>query len=121
MPKKVLLIDDEEEMAEMVSMSLTAAGYEMATAITSQEGLEKAKAEKPDVILLDIMMPEMDGYEICRRLKNHEETKNIPVVFFTALCTPDLEGEVVQCGGCGCIVKPFEPKEIIEKIKAVIQ
>lgn len=119
MPKKVLLIDDEEEMVEMVSVSLASAGYEMITATESKEGLEKAKSEKPDVILLDIMLPGMDGYEICRRLKAMEDTKSIPIIFFTALGAVDLAEKVAAAGGADYIVKPFEPNEIIERIERI--
>jgi DNA-binding response OmpR family regulator len=120
MARKVLLIDDEEEMVEMVSVSLSAAGYAMTTAFESLQGIEKAKNEKPDLILLDIMMPGMDGYEICRRLKALEETKNIPVIFFTAMGNVDLEEKVFAVCGRDFIRKPFEPEELLEKIKKAL-
>jgi DNA-binding response OmpR family regulator len=117
MAKRVLLIDDEEEMVDMVSTSLIAAGYEVVTASESLDGIEKAEAEKPDVILLDIMMPGIDGYEICKSLKKQEETKNIPVIFFTALGDMTLRNKVDAVGGADYIVKPFEPEEMKEKIE----
>jgi DNA-binding response OmpR family regulator len=121
MAKKVLLIDDEEEMVEMVAVSLLKAGYEVLSAFTSSEGMAKAVSEKPDVILLDVMMPEIDGFEVCNKLKGKEETKNIPVIFFTAMGTPDLEEKCLQAGACSCVVKPFDPEELIEKIKAALK
>ncbi len=121
MAKKVLLVDDELEMVEMVSLNLTTAGYEVITAGLGKEVAEKVKAEKPDVILLDIMMPDMDGLAVCKKLRTTPEGKDIPVIFFTALGHPDLADKVAKAGGNDYIVKPFEPEVMLEKIKEVLQ
>lgn len=121
MSKKILLIDDEEEMVEMVSADLAAAGYAMITALESLQGIEKAKAENPDVILLDIMMPEIDGYEICKKLKAMDETQNIPIIFFTAMGSADLEEKIVDAGGADYIRKPFEYQELLHKIEKALK
>lgn len=120
MAKKVLLIDDERDLLDMLEFRLKAKGYEMVTALNGQEGLEKAMAEKPDVILLDVMMPGMDGFEVCRRLKEAQGTKGISVIFFTAIQIPYLSEKCAKLGAADCIVKPFESEEIIEKIEKAI-
>lgn len=117
--KTVLLIDDEEEMVEMVAVSLLKAGYEVLSAFTGSDGIEKAKTGQPDVILLDVMMPDIDGFEICKELKAAQETNKIPVIFFTALGAPDLAERVAAAGGDDYVIKPFEPEGIIEKIERI--
>jgi DNA-binding response OmpR family regulator len=121
MAKKILLIDDDEDMVEMVSLSLSTRGYDVISATDPKAGIDKAASEKPDLILLDIMMAEIDGFEICNRLKSAEETKNIPIIFFTAIGSRDLEEKCFKAGGSGCIVKPFETEEMMEKIEGVLK
>lgn len=120
MAKRVLLIDDEEDMVEMVSLSLSTGGYDAISATDPKTGLKKAASEKPDLILLDVMMPGTDGYEICKILKKQEETKNIPIIFFTAMGDPDMTNKVADCGGIDYITKPFEPEEMLKKIRKAI-
>src|SRR3990167_9180083 len=81
---KILIVDDEVQLIAMVQMRLEANGYEVITANDGQEGLEKAKSEKPDLIMLDVMMPKMDGYKVCGLLKNDARYSKIPVILFTA-------------------------------------
>ena len=119
--KKVLIVDDEEEIREITKKKLKQNNYEVFTAAGGKEALEISKANKPDLILLDIAMPAMDGYQTCEELKKDKDTKDIPVLFLTA---KDLEPESViqhytSLGAIGYIAKPATFSELLEKIKEV--
>lgn len=83
--KKILVVDDEPDMVEMLKMALETASYEVITAYDGQEGVDKTKGEKPDAIILDLMMPGKDGFEACKEIKSDPETAGIPVLVLTAI------------------------------------
>ena len=118
MPKsKILLIDDEPDIVETTTFMLRTHSYLVSAASDGLEGLGKAKGEHPDLILLDIMMPDMDGYEVCARLKADEETKHIPVVMLTAKAESEA---VLKCHGLGAndyIIKPFSLPTLLGKLR----
>jgi DNA-binding response OmpR family regulator len=119
--KRILVVDDEADLIEMVALRLQANDYEVLTAIDGQEGLDKARQEKPDLIILDLMLPKMDGYKVCRMLKFDEKFKQIPIILFTARAQEaDLKlGEEV--GADAYLTKPFEPEILLAKIKELIK
>lgn len=118
---KILVIEDNEDTRELLRYNLAAAGYEAAAAPDGHEGLELARTMLPDLILLDLMLPGMDGLEVCRRLKQAPETGRIPVIMLTA------KGEEVdrivglELGADDYVVKPFSPRELVLRIKAVLR
>ena len=117
---RILLVDDEVQLVTMVQMRLEANGYEVVTASNGQEGLDKAKSENPDLIMMDVMMPKMDGYKVCGLLKNDTRYSKIPIILFTARAQQDdkeLGGEV---GADAYITKPFEPPVLLAKIKELL-
>ncbi len=115
MPKKVLVIDDEEDMVELVRLRLEAKGYEVIGSFDGEDGLEKAKNIKPDLILLDIMMPKIDGYNFVSRIKEDVSTRAIPVIVLTA---HQRMVKVLQIEGVkDYIIKPFEAAELIAKVR----
>ena len=117
---KILLVDDEVQLITMVQMRLEANGYEVITANDGQEGLEKAKSENPDLIMMDVMMPKMDGYKVCGLLKNDTRYSKIPIILFTARAQQDdkeLGGEV---GADAYVTKPFEPPVLLAKIEELL-
>lgn len=116
--KKILVVDDEADFVDMVRMRLEANGYEVLTAYNGRDGLEKAKAEKPDLILLDILMPELDGYTTLKELKNMGETKGIPVLVVTA--KPGMKDLFVIEGIADYIVKPFDDEDLLLRIKRAL-
>ena len=121
MKKTVLLIDDEVELLGVVSFRLSASGYKVYSANSGKQGLKLASKYKPDVILLDIMMPDMDGYEVLKRLKKSKKTLTIPVIMLTAKSD---EKSILKASGLydeGYIVKPFESSELLSKIEEVLQ
>jgi CheY-like chemotaxis protein len=120
--KKILIIDDEKEIRDLIAKKLAQYEYTTLTAGNGKEALSICKANPPDLILLDIAMPEMDGYEICAKLKKDPATQDIPVLLLTA---KDLDPKGIierykNTGACGYISKPATFEELLTKIKEVI-
>ncbi len=114
---KILVVDDEENIRKLVNYNLLLDGYDVAMAVDGKEGLEKAISEKPDLILLDIMMPEIDGLEVCSRLKKNPETRDIPVFMLSAKGQmQDLE-DAFAVGADNYITKPFDVSKLSEIIE----
>jgi two-component system alkaline phosphatase synthesis response regulator PhoP/two-component system response regulator VicR len=119
--KRVLVVDDERHIVRLVQVNLERQGYEVLTAYDGVECLEKAKAEKPDLIVLDVMMPRMDGFEALQRLKSDPETNHIPVIMLTARAQ---DRDVLQGYTYGAdlyLTKPFSPLELISLVKRVFE
>jgi len=119
---KILVVDDYAENVELVQELLTTNGYQVTTAYNGEEALEKIRREIPDLILLDIMMPKMDGYEVCEELRKNEETKDIPIIFVTAKTeVKDWTHAIFNIGVNSYITKPINPKKLLEKVKSVLR
>ena len=118
---KVLVVDDEEYIQHILNFSFGAEGYDVVTAADGEEGIKKAKSEKPDIIVLDIMMPKMDGYEACKRLKTDPNTKGIPVILLTAKGREVDRKLGSQAGADDYVVKPFSPGRLIERVEGMIK
>ena len=116
MKKRILMVDDTTDLLLVVSRRLESWGYEALTAESGEEGLRIAQEQRPDLILLDIMMPKMKGREVCARLKADPRTRHIPVIFLTALGLADHVKAGMDLGAEDYIVKPFEPAELKERI-----
>ena len=114
---KVLSIDDEMEVLESLGELLMAAGFEVKSSCDAEQGLQLAKDFKPDAIVLDIIMPQMDGYQFCRILKENEETRDIPVIFLTGVDPQDDSGKAFESGGQLFVKKPFKIEELVQVIK----
>lgn len=115
--KKILVVDDEKDLVVILEARLEAAGYEVIAAFDGAQALEKVKEKKPDLILLDVMMPKMDGYQVCRLLKFDEKSKEIPVIMLTARGQPGDKKLGQQVGVDDYMVKPFENEELLRKIE----
>ena len=120
MAKRILVVDDEVQLVEMVKMRLEASGYEILSAYNGQEGLDKARLEKPDLIILDLMLPKLDGYKVCRMLKFDDKYKSIPIILFTARVQNSDKEMGTQVGADAYITKPFEPQVLLSKIKELL-
>jgi len=120
MRKKILVVDDEIQLVEMLKMRLEANGYEALTAYDGREALEKVRNQNPDLILLDLMLPKMDGYKVCRMLKFDKKYKNIPIIIFTARVQESDKEKGSQVGADAYIIKPFEPQVLLSKIKELL-
>jgi len=119
--KKILLVDDEKELVEMIKMRLEASGYEVIPAYDGQEALDKAKREKPDLIILDLMLPKMDGYKACGLLKADTRYNKIPIIMFTARAQDSDIKMGEEVGADAYITKPFETEILLGKIKELLK
>lgn len=118
---KILVIEDEEAIQELLRYNLTKEGYEASCVAHGEEGLKRAKSESPDLILLDLMLPGIDGLEVCRRLKSDPQTEQIKVLMLTA---KGEEADIVvglEMGADDYVVKPFSPRVLLARIKAVLR
>jgi CheY-like chemotaxis protein len=118
---KILVAEDERDIRELIGFTLRFAGFEVVLAVNGIEAIEKAPLERPDLIMLDVRMPKMTGYETCRRLKENPETTDIPVVFLSA---KGQDGEIEQglaSGALEYIVKPFAPDDLTKQVKDILR
>jgi len=120
MGAKILIVDDEEDILDLVDLSLTADGFDVITARSGPEALEKVREEMPDLILLDISMPDMDGYEVMRRLKGDRRTSSIPIIMLTAASDKRDKVRSFSAGADDYVVKPFDADELTARIEAVL-
>jgi CheY-like chemotaxis protein len=118
--KKILIVEDHPDMRHLLSLELSVMGFEPITAENGREGVEKAISEKPDLVLLDVMMPEMDGWDAARILRANPETKDIPIVAETALSDQRDLNSCLQAGCNDYLVKPFTYKDLQQKLRAFI-
>jgi len=121
MRKKILLVEDEAQLVDMLRSRLGASGYNVIAAYDGSEGLEKARKEKPDLILLDIIMPKMNGYEVCKCLKEDKNTEDIPIIILTASDAKELEDKCSALGVNNHVKKPFEAVNLLAEIKRLIE
>jgi two-component system cell cycle response regulator DivK len=121
MPRKILIVEDNEDNRELAVKVLRNKGFETVTAVDGEEAIEKAVSEKPDLILLDISLPKLDGYEVAKRLKNMEEFKDIPIVAFTAHAMKGDREKVIAAGFEGYISKPINIREFPDQVKLYIR
>ena len=120
MAKKILIVDDELDILEVLAFRLKKAGYEISTAVDGQKALDRIKKEVPDLLLLDLRLPGMDGYEVCKHLKATDKWKNIPIIMITASSIMKVEKAVRKFNVEGFLIKPFNYEELLEKIKKFI-
>ncbi len=117
---KILVVDDEIYIVHILDFSLGMEGYEVVTALDGEQALEKARTEKPDLIVLDIMMPKLDGYETCKRLKADAETRDVPVILLSAKGRNIDQKVGFEVGADDYITKPFSPRKLVERINAIL-
>ena len=118
--RRVLVVDDEEDVINVLRLVLSKSGYDVITAASGMDGLMRAQSESPEAILLDIMMHEMDGWEVLKLLKLDEATRNIPVVILSARVEPKDKIRGLQEGAVDYVTKPFAVREILEKMSAIL-
>jgi DNA-binding response OmpR family regulator len=120
MKKKILVVDDEEQILKLLTMRLQTNNYEVVSAKDGYQCTQMAKAEKPDLILLDIKMPNGGGINAFEILRNNIDTEIIPVIFITAYPSLEIKKQVTEMGASGFISKPFDSEELIMKIRSII-
>ncbi|MFH1239358.1 MAG: response regulator [bacterium] len=119
--KKVLIIDDDPNIGELTKVLLESSNYQVLSAGNAAEGIKKARSKKPNLIILDIMMPEVDGINVCRKLKADKKTKDIPVIMLTVKWLADDKKKSLEAGACCYMTKPFDNKELARKVTEFIR
>ena len=117
MAKRILIVEDQEDNRRILRDMLAAAGFEYIEAITGAEGVEKAAAHRPDLILMDIQLPGIDGYEASRRIRSVPELRSIPIIAVTSFALSGDEHKAFDAGCSAYISKPFSPRQLLAKIR----
>ena len=120
MPKKILVVDDDAELVELVSFNLKQAGYYVSTASNGVEAIKKARALSPDLIVLDVMMPELDGFGVCEILRRDRATASIPIILLTALSSELGRMAGFDSGATDFLTKPFSPRQLLARIAELL-
>src|ERR1051325_7954699 len=121
MAKKILVVDDERHIVRLIQVNLEQCGHEVSTAFDGKEALEKVESDRPDMLVLDVMMPFMDGFDVLRTLKENPETRDIPVIMLTAK-SQDVDVFRGWQSGVDCyLIKPFNPKELVAFVKRIFK
>lgn len=120
-PTKILVVDDEQDILELIRHALNKEGFEVFVCANGQQAVEKTKKINPDLILMDVMMPIMDGMEACRQIKDAPETSNIPIIFLTARSEEFAELAGFEAGADDYISKPIRARVLISRIKAILR
>ena len=114
---KILVVDDEPDVIEFITRTLKMDGLDVVSAYDGIGALDLVTSEKPDLILLDIMMPMMSGYEVCEQIKSNPQTRHIPVVCLSSAHTPDARAQSLNAGAAELVTKPFIPAELVAQIR----
>ena len=117
---RILVVDDEVYIVHILDFSLGMEGYEVVTALDGEQALEKVAQQKPDLIVLDIMMPKLDGYETCKALKGNADTRDIPVILLSAKGRNVDQKVGFEVGADDYITKPFSPRKLVERINSIL-
>ena len=117
---RILLVDDEQHINKMLGRRLEVSGFDVVIAMDGQEGLTKAQTEHPDIIILDLMMPKLNGYEVCTKLKQDARYQEIPILILSAKTREKDEKMAMGCGADAYLRKPFQAKELLENIQTLL-
>jgi CheY-like chemotaxis protein len=119
--KTILLVDDDHAVVKFVGLVLENEGYRVVSARDGDEALQKVRELQPDLVLLDIIMPHKNGYQVCRCIKDDDATRSIPVLFLSAKCQPSDRFWAKRVGGDGFVAKPFDPADLLQEIQALLK
>lgn len=119
--KKILIVEDERDILQLVKLYLEKEGFRTITAATGAEGLNSAKCDKPDLVVLDLMLPEIDGLEVCKRLRSAPETAMLPIIMLTAKAEESDTVIGLELGADDYVTKPFSPKALVARVKALFR
>lgn len=120
MRKKILVVDDNAELLELLALSIKSAGYAIATATDGLDALQKARTIEPDLIVLDLILPEMDGFAVCESLRRSSDTSKIPVIVLTGLCSQFARYNGMESGATDFICKPVTPSDLLARIEKLV-
>lgn len=119
--KRILFIEDEPDQIVMISLRLEKNDYEVISAVDGEAGLRMAAKERPDLILVDVIMPGIDGFEVCRRLRKNPVTKHIPIISTTAAGIDDVEHQCLAAGADDCVRKPYDSADLLVKMRRLLE
>ena len=117
---RILLVDDEPSITKVVGKRLELAGFEVVIASDGQEGLQKAQTQSPNLIILDLMLPKLNGFEVCTMLKGDARFKSVPIILFSAKAQEKDEKMGKECGADAYVTKPFKGETLLEQIKTLL-
>ncbi len=117
---KILIAEDERDIRDLITFTLRFAGYDVVAAANGEEAFERAVQEKPDLVLMDVRMPRMTGYEACKRMKAEDSTKDIPVVFLSAKGQESEVNQGLDAGAVEYILKPFSPDQLTDRVRVIL-
>ena len=118
--QKILVVDDEKDLSALVSLHMKMAGFEVLTANNGEKALDLSREEKPDLIILDLMLPKIDGWQVCEQLRQNAATKDIPVIMLTARTQIEDKLKGFEAGADDYVTKPFSPRELVARVKRVL-
>ena len=118
---KILIVEDEKDIRQLITFTLQYAGFTVVAGKDGQEAVELVEKEMPDMILMDVRMPRLDGYGACKVIKSNEKTAHIPIVFLSAKGQDGEIGKGFEVGASDYLLKPFTPTELIERVKAILK
>ena len=120
-PSRVLVIDDSEPIHKLIVARLRPEGLEVMKELDGVRGIERAIEEQPDLILLDVELPDLDGFEVCRRIKEHPDTRDIPIIFLTGTTSTDSKVRGLDLGAVDYVTKPFDQVELRARVRAALR
>jgi len=118
---KVLIVDDETDVVEFIARTLQTEGFDVVCAYDGIGALDLVDSERPDLVVLDIMMPMMSGYEVCEQIKSNPQTQDIPIICVSSAHTPDARALSLRVGAATLIVKPFRPAELVAQVRRYLK
>lgn len=118
-PYSILTVDDERDVTDLIAFHLRKAGYDVRTAATGREALDRIQEKVPDLVLLDLMLPDIDGFGVCEILRRQPATATLPVVMLTAWATLDARHLGFELGALEYLTKPFSPRELVQRVQAL--
>jgi len=120
-PAKILAVDDEPDLIDLMQYHLVRAGHEVTTATNGWEAIHSVRQNRPDIILLDLMLPDLDGFGVCEILRRDPLTATIPIVIVSAWSSPDSRHLGLELGALDYLTKPFSPHELVERVNRLVQ
>jgi DNA-binding response OmpR family regulator len=121
MPQKILIVEDNQDLSQLLAVYLNSVGYETLLADSSSEGVRKALAERPDLIITDLNLPDMNGVDATTVLKRHPDTASIPIVMLTAMGVGKWQAQALDAGAAKCLIKPISPPELVHVVRNLLQ
>jgi DNA-binding response OmpR family regulator len=121
MTPRILIADDDDDLRQLLRLMLSREGFEVIEAANGTEALARAYDSHPTLVLLDVMMPDIDGFEVCRHLRSDERTHRLPIVFVSAMDNIAQRNEMLKLGADDCLRKPISPRELIARVRGVME